>query len=106
MIALRLNKDQTRLIEKEWLPYMIKSAWTHLRSNTGNHGKYLNCKIVITLLCKVQIIVQRKLISNPKKIKFNFSDDEAAALYVFLMRLPIDKGDVYKVLLRQQLCDH
>ena len=106
MIKLRLTRDEARLIDDYWLPFMIKLVWSNLRTNAGNHGKYLNCKILLSLLCDVQMSLKRKLLTSKNQFSLSLTEAEASAFYVYLMKQPIDACFVYAVNMRQSMCNH
>lgn len=105
MLTLPLTRDEARLIQKKFLPYMLmlikaKSAGAEMGSN-----KHLRYKIIFSLICDVKGMFAKKLATGAKKLKFKLSDAHGIALYVFLMRQPIAAEEVYAHVLRQKLCD-
>lgn len=115
MITIKLIRDQARMIDKTFLPYMVSLAVTKVHDAAETFGAklapfrdkdYINCKIVLSLIFDVQKLFRRRLATDVKNFTFKLSDAHAIALYHFLMNHPIDESQVYAHLLRQQLCDH
>ena len=106
MIILRLTRDQARLIEKNFLPYMIMLAKSKAASVSTGSIKHLRYKIILSLIHDVQLLFKRKLLTTALKLKFNLSDAHGVAFYIFLMRQPISDKEIFAQVLRQQICNH
>ena len=105
MPKFKISRDQTRLVERNWIPYMIMFAESKLRSNAGKDAQYLNCKIIVSLLKDIELSLKRKLLGSALTLSFNLSDAHCAAFYFYLMIHPIASQQVYEFTFRQQLCD-
>jgi hypothetical protein len=105
MITIRLTRDQARFIDEVFMSYMIMHAKSDLNSNAGNDAKYLNCKIVVSLLKDVELAIKKKLLNTSNKVSLKLTDAHASAFYVYLMKRPVDHINVWAVNFRQQLCD-
>jgi hypothetical protein len=105
MIKLKLKRDDARLLETAFLPYMVMLAQSRLRSAEHFTLDYFNSKIVLSLISEVQLSFKRKLLGKAKKMLFNFNDAHAIAFYMMLMKQPVDEKHVYALNLRHQICD-
>ena len=110
MIKFKITRDQARMIQEQWFPYMILSANTLVANNAGNDAKYLNAITIKSLLTEVQKKFREKLFNAEDKpgnptFTFNLKLSQAPAFYVSVMQLGIDINNVYAFNFRQQLCD-
>jgi hypothetical protein len=105
MIKFKLTRDQARLIEREWISFMIMNAASAVHSNAGIDNKFLSSKIVLSLLLDVQLMFKKKLLNSTNNLSFSLSIAHAAAFYVYLMKRPIDAENVWAINMRQKLCD-
>jgi hypothetical protein len=105
MITLKLTRDNARIIERDFLPYMIMLAQSKLRSAESLSNQYFIRKMFLSLMLEIQLKFKKKLLESSAKIKFTFSEAHAIAFYIFLMKRPVDPDQVYVSLLRQQVCD-
>lgn len=105
MVTLPLTRDEARMIQKNFLPYMLLLIKAKAAGAETGSNKHLRYKIVFSLICDVKVMFTKKLATGAKKLKFKLSDAHGIALYVLLMRQPIAVEAVYAHLLRQKLCD-
>jgi hypothetical protein len=110
MIKFKITRDQARMIQEQWFPYMVAAAASQLANNAGNDAKYLNAVILESLLLEVRKMFRGKLFNAEDKpgnpnFTFNLKRSQAPAFYVSIMQLGIDVQNVYAFAFRQQLCD-
>lgn len=105
MITLKLRRDQARIVEKSFLPFMMRLIKAKLNIYPSASNRYLRCKILLSLIFDVEVIFRKKLATTNNNMKFKLSDAHAIAFYVFLMKLAIDTDQVYVNLIRQNLCN-
>src|SRR5438874_9104894 len=105
MIAFKLTRDDARIIDRDFLPYMVMLAQAKLRSAPSLSNQYFIRKMFLSLMLEIQLKFKKKLLDPSSKIKFTFSEAHGIAFYIFLMKRPVDPDQVYVSLLRQQICD-
>lgn len=105
MVTIKIKRDEARLIEKSFLPYLILRATTKINDSEALSEGFLSGKILYSLLSKVKDRFEKKLRTDAVKFKIKIDDAEGIAFYSGLMNFPIEAKQVYMITLRQRLCD-
>lgn len=100
-VKLKLKRDEARIVEQEFLPYMIAAAEAHVRSSPVD--ELYNHKAMLSMIHKIDLTFKRKLLSTSNKLSFHFEDHYAYTLFQALGRLPLGEQIGFKHTLRQRL---
>lgn len=106
MISIKLTRDEARLFQQTFFPFMIASAKTKALQAASGDLDQLSARILLSLLEEVELVFKRKLLTRSNKFSFSFTDACAIAFYVFLMKQPIADYHVYVLQLRQRVCNN
>jgi hypothetical protein len=104
MIQLRTTRDEARLVQQHFLPYLLLHAERELHDAITDAEKMIYL-IMDCLVKEVKKAYDKKLLTTANKFYLKFSDAQAVCFYQLLMDFPIDRSQAYMVMVRQKIMD-
>ncbi len=104
MITLKIERDDTRMLQENFFPYLSMLVNSKIKAATGSDD-LLNWKIIRSLFTDIKKKVTRKLLTEAKRFTFKFSDAEGITVFQLLMVMPVTVEEIYMQLLRTRVCD-
>lgn len=106
MIILTTHRQYAKTVSDTIFPYINLLKQSHA-NNVKMHSKVsselLTVKLINSLLKDVELLLKKKLLlTNGTTVKLKLSDAEAIALYKTFLILPIDDGNYYLLMIRNE----
>lgn len=101
MIKFKIDRDQARLIQQDFFPFMERWLATQFDNARGKKEERWSVLIVHDLLLEVMQQFNKRLSSAQQRFTIRFNNAQAVILYRLLIILPISAEKHYHNLVRQ-----
>lgn len=106
MLTLKMTRDQARMIEQNFLPFILMNCQVQIHDNADHLVRYLSKRVMLSLMREIDVIFKRRLLGTGNKMNIKLSDAHAIVFYVKMMEHPVEDKEVHMILLRQKICDY
>lgn len=103
-IILKLERDQTRLLEMCFFPYLERVCLSKI-CNATTEDERLIYQLVDCVFDDIRKMVARKLLTESRRFTFKLTKAQAITLYKLLLAFPIAADQVYMIYMRRQITD-
>lgn len=102
MITIKLSRDQSRILQSAWLPYLVKLCQVKIKDATTD-DEIMMAKLSASIVHEVQLMFDKKLDNRGNEFEYKFKDHHAAILYNLLLQLPLDPIQIFILNLRTHI---
>src|SRR5687768_12351483 len=102
-MKLKISRQHADAISSQFMPHILVLHDARLRETVNNPNEQLINKILKSILCDLDIMFKRRMLTKTRVFTIDFSDAQGIVFYMCMLSFPVPSHQIYLHNLRNQV---